>query len=81
MAENNVAAVILPTTHYILKLKDPPVRNLIDNGVIFALGSDFNPNAYCMNMPLVMNMVCVNLKAYPSEALVGSTLNSACNII
>ena len=30
MAKNNVAAVILPTTHYLLKLKDPPVRKLID---------------------------------------------------
>lgn len=26
MAEKNVAAVILPTTHYLLKLRDPPVR-------------------------------------------------------
>ena len=26
MAKEKVAAVILPTTHYLLKLKDPPVR-------------------------------------------------------
>ena len=30
MAKKQVAAVILPTTHYLLKLKDPPVRKLID---------------------------------------------------
>jgi len=80
MAKNQVAAVILPTTHYLLKLKDPPVRKLIDGGVIFALGSDFNPNAFCMSMPLVMNMVCVNLKAKLSESLVAATLNSAASL-
>lgn len=77
MAIHNVAAVILPTTHYLLKLIDPPVRKLIDGGVIFALGSNFNPNCYCMSMPLVMNMACVNLKAKLSETLVGATLNAA----
>ncbi len=53
------------------------MRKIIDSGVIFALGSDFNPNAYCMSMPLAMNMACVNLKAKPHEALIGATLNSA----
>jgi imidazolonepropionase len=77
MAKKKVSAVILPTTHYLLKLKDPPVRKLIDAGVIFALGSDFNPNAYCMSMPFVMNLACINLKAKPTEALVAATLNAA----
>ena len=63
---------------YLLK-KDPPVRKLIEGGVIFALGSDFNPNAYCMSMPFVMNLACINLKAKPKEALVAATLNSAGN--
>jgi imidazolonepropionase len=80
MAKNNVVAVILPTTHYLLKLKDPPVRKLIEGGVIFALGSDFNPNAFCMSMPMVMNMACVNLKAKLYEALVAATLNSAASM-
>lgn len=50
---------------------------MIEGGVIFALGSDFNPNAYCMSMPLVMNLACINLKAKPKEVLVAATLNSA----
>lgn len=54
---------------------------MIEGGVIFALGSDFNPNAYCMSMPMVMNIVCINLKAMPKEALVGATLNSAGNYL
>ena len=44
MADNDVSAVILPTTAYILKLVPPPARKMIDSGVVVALGSDYNPN-------------------------------------
>ena len=50
MAASGSVAVILPTTAYILRLKSPPVRSMIEAGVIVALGSDFNPNAYCLEM-------------------------------
>lgn len=50
MAKSGSVAVILPTTAYILRLKSPPVRQMIDQGVIVALGSDFNPNAFCLSM-------------------------------
>jgi imidazolonepropionase len=77
MADKKIAGVILPTTHHLLKLKDPPARKMIEKGVIVALGSDFNPNAFCMSMPLVMNLACVNLKMLPAEALAAATLNAA----
>jgi imidazolonepropionase len=38
MVENQVNGVLLPTTHYLLKLKDPPTRKMIDQGVIVSLG-------------------------------------------
>ena len=50
MAKAGSVAVILPTTAYILRLKSPPVRRMIDQGVIVALGTDFNPNAFCLSM-------------------------------
>ena len=50
MASAGSVAVILPTTAYILRLKHPPVRQMIDRGVIVALGTDFNPNAFCLSM-------------------------------
>jgi imidazolonepropionase len=50
MATSGSTAVILPTTAYILRLKSPPVRKMIEAGVIVALGTDFNPNAYCLAM-------------------------------
>lgn len=47
---NDCYAVILPTTAYLLHLRPPPVRCMIKAGVKVALGTDFNPNAYCLNM-------------------------------
>ena len=51
MARAGSIAVILPTTAYLLRLNAPPVREMIDRyGVPIALGSDFNPNAFCLSM-------------------------------
>ena len=50
MSQNGSVAVILPTTAYILRLKCPRVRQMINKGVIVALGTDFNPNAFCLSM-------------------------------
>ena len=50
MATAGSVAVILPTTAYILRLPQPPVRKMIEAGVIVALGTDFNPNAFCLSM-------------------------------
>ncbi|XP_033120039.1 probable imidazolonepropionase [Anneissia japonica] len=80
MAESGSIAVILPTTAYILRLKHPPVRKMIEEGVAVALGSDFNPNAFCMSMPLVMHLACVNLRMSMQEALVAATINAAASL-
>ena len=50
MAKAGTVAVILPTTAYILRLPSPPVRKMIEANVIVALGTDFNPNAFCLSM-------------------------------
>lgn len=39
-----------------LRLKQPRARKMLDEGVIVALGSDFNPNAYCFSMVIIFNM-------------------------
>ena len=77
MAEAGSVGVILPTTAYILRLKHPPVRAMLDHGMIVALGSDFNPNAHCVSMALVMHFACVNLRLSLNEALAAATINSA----
>jgi len=80
MAKRPTCAVLLPTTAYLLKLKYPPARKMIDKGVPIALGTDFNPNAYCLSLPLVMNMASVNMKLTLEESLVGATLNAAASM-
>lgn len=34
----------------VFRLPQPRARDMLDAGVIVALGSDFNPNAYCCSM-------------------------------
>uniref|UniRef100_A0A915DSC1 imidazolonepropionase n=1 Tax=Ditylenchus dipsaci TaxID=166011 RepID=A0A915DSC1_9BILA len=77
LADAGTVAVLLPTTAYILRLKPPPARQMIERGVCVALGSDFNPNAFCYSMPTVMNLACVTFKMSMSESLVAATLNAA----
>ena len=55
MAASGSVGVILPTTAYILRLRPPPVRDMIRLGMVVGLGSDFNPNAYCLAMPVKNN--------------------------
>ncbi|KAM9170384.1 putative imidazolonepropionase isoform 1-T1 [Pangshura tecta] len=77
MASAKSAAVLLPTTAYMLRLKQPQARKMLEEGVIVALGSDFNPNAYCYSMPMVMHLACVNMKMSMKEALAAATINAA----
>jgi len=77
LAKSGTVAVLLPSTAYVLKLKNPPVRKMIKSGVCVALGSDFNPNAYCYSMPTIMNLACVKFGMSMPEALVAATLHAA----
>ncbi|KAK1906893.1 putative imidazolonepropionase [Dissostichus eleginoides] len=55
----------------------PRARDMLEAGVIVALGSDFNPNAYCCSMPIVMHLACVNMRMSMPEALAAATINAA----
>lgn len=39
-----------------MHLTPPPARKMIEGNVPVAVASDYNPNAYCMSMPFVMNV-------------------------
>ncbi|ESN98636.1 hypothetical protein HELRODRAFT_155870 [Helobdella robusta] len=80
MSQSNTVAVLLPTTAYILRLQPPPARKMIKAGVAVALGSDFNPNAHCFAMPIVMHLACIQLKLTMQESLVAATLNAAASL-
>ncbi|KAH6938738.1 hypothetical protein HPB50_012219 [Hyalomma asiaticum] len=80
MAKAGSVAVILPTTAFLLRLEPPPVRRLIEAGVAVCLGSDFNPNAYCLAMPMVMYLACVVCGMSLEESLVAATINGAASL-
>ncbi|CAI4232498.1 unnamed protein product [Auanema sp. JU1783] len=80
MASSGSVAVLLPSTAFILRLTPPPARKMIEKGVVVALGSDFNPNAFCFAMPMIMHLACITMKLSMPEALVAATLNSAHSI-
>merc|ERR1712004_382876 len=80
MASSGTCAVLLPTTAYILRLTPPPARKMLAGGVPVALGSDFNPNAHCLAMPMVMHLACVLMKMTMTEALTASTINAAASV-
>lgn len=40
----------------VFRLPQPRARDMLEAGVIVALGSDFNPNAYCCSMVSVCEM-------------------------
>lgn len=50
MAAAGTVAVLAPTTAYILRLKPPPARRILEAGVPVALATDFNPNAFCHSL-------------------------------
>ena len=79
MANSDTIAVMLPGATYFLDQKQrPPVRVMIDAGVIMALATDCNPGSNMSeSMPLAMNQACVMYKMTPAEALVASTINAA----
>lgn len=78
LAENEVIAVLLPTTSFFLKDRIPPVRRMIDQDTVIALGSDYNPGtSYCSSMILVIGLACYYYKMSVEEAITASTINAA----
>ncbi|KAK8816492.1 hypothetical protein WA556_001436, partial [Blastocystis sp. ATCC 50177/Nand II] len=80
MAEHKSVAILLPTTAWIMHLTPPPARKMIELNVPVAVASDYNPNAYCMSMPFVMNLSCILMGMTMNEALVAGTLNAAASL-
>jgi imidazolonepropionase len=77
LSKSETVGILLPTTAMIMQLKRPPARKMLNSGCIIAIGSDFNPNAYCLTMPLVMNLACIDLRLSMNESLAAATINSA----
>ncbi len=78
IAERGSVATLLPVT--ILSLmtnKRPPVRALRSAGIPIALGTDFSPNSWSLNMQYAMELATYLLGMTPIEVLMASTVNAA----
>lgn len=77
MAGAKVAAVLCPTTCYLLRLPVPPVRAMVQSGVPVVIATDYNPNAMCYSLPMAMNLAAIHYGLTLNETLVAATINAA----
>lgn len=82
MAENNVVAVLLPTTSFYLMLNHyANARKMIESGVIVALATDCNPGTSPNeSLQLTMTFGCFGMQMLPEEIINAVTINAACAI-
>ncbi len=79
LSRSGTAAVILPGVYFFLREdKKPPVRRMIEKGVIVALGSDYNPGSSHINNMLFIMKLAVFLEGFSiEEAITSATINAA----
>ena len=79
LASANVAATLLPTAAFYLKLsRYAPARALIAAGVPVALATDVNPGGgFSPGIPFALALACFAMDMTFEEALVAATLNAA----
>ncbi len=82
LADNDVVAVLLPSTAFYLMLgRYAKAREMIDNNVAVALATDCNPGTSpTESMQNVMSYACFGMRMLPEEIINAMTINSACAI-
>ncbi|WP_346937056.1 imidazolonepropionase [Clostridium sp.] len=82
LSENDVVAVLLPSTAFYLMLgKFARARDMIDNNVAVALATDCNPGTSpTESMQNVMTFACFGMRMLPNEIINAMTINAACAI-
>jgi imidazolonepropionase len=78
LSSRGTVATLLPVTVLSLMTnRRPPVKALREAGVPIALGSDFSPNSWSLNMQYAMELATYLLGMTPIEVLMASTVNAA----
>ncbi|MCK4258556.1 MAG: imidazolonepropionase [Halanaerobiales bacterium] len=78
MRDRGVIANLLPATAFTLQKPYAPARKMIDEGLPFALSTDFNPGSSpTPSLPLAMTIACLYMKLTPEEAFHAVTINAA----
>jgi imidazolonepropionase len=78
LKSSNTIATALPSCSFFLNIPYAPARKMLDNEVVLALASDFNPGSTPSgNMQFVNSLACIKMRLTPAEAFNASTLNGA----
>ena len=79
LAQSQTAAILLPAVSFFLMLeKKAPVRELIEQGAIIALATDFNPgSSMTESMLFVLQLAVFTMKMSIEEAINAATANAA----
>jgi imidazolonepropionase len=78
LAASTTAAVLLPGVSYFLNYRYAPARKLIDENVIVAIATDFNPgSSHISNISLIMSLAAINMKMSIEEVITSYTINAA----
>ncbi|WP_010293008.1 imidazolonepropionase [Clostridium senegalense] len=82
LADNNVIAVLLPSTAFYLMVGSfARARDMIENGVAVALATDCNPGTSpTESMQAVMTFAAFGMRMFPEEIINAMTINAAAAI-
>ncbi|MBI9087519.1 MAG: amidohydrolase family protein, partial [Desulfobacterales bacterium] len=78
LADTDIACVMLPGVSLFLDIAFAPAREIINDGCIPVLASDFNPGSnMSLSLQLVMSLACMRMGVSVPEALACITQNAA----
>jgi imidazolonepropionase len=79
LAKSKTVATLLPGCDFHLGLQRyAPARELIEEGAIVALATDYNPGTSpTVSMPMILALACSQLRMTPAEAITAATINAA----
>ncbi len=78
MRSKGVIAVLLPATAFTLMKPYAPAQKMLEEGLPFALATDFNPGSSpTPSIPLAMTIGCLYMKLTPEQAFHAVTINAA----
>ena len=79
LKENKVVATLLPgTTFFLNKDSYAPARKLIDEDIVVALATDFNPGScHIQSMSFIITLAVMKLQMTVEEAFLAATLHGA----
>jgi len=78
LADTNIACVMLPGVSLFLDIPFAPGREIIDEGCIPVLATDFNPGSnMSLSLQLTMSLACMRMGVSVPEALACVTQNAA----